>query len=481
MIDTTNVSLMGHLCNLGTIPQMGGAPPPEGVAGNAVLPYCAPSMNKAIIHVPRRFVSHEWGGTETVITEISRQQQRAGFQPKIVTSMALADCRTEAVHGIPVQRHSYCYPFLGLSPDDKAALDKKGGNLLSLPLFAGLMKEPGVRLFHAHSLKRLGGSVATAARLRKKPFVVSLHGGVFDVPKSELGAMTRPIEGKFEWGRLFGALFRSRRILDEADMVICVGRSELDAAKKKLGHDRIAYLPNGVDTEKFTHGDGAAFRARHGIPADAFVVMNISRIDSQKNQLLLVEAFAQIRQTNTRARLVLIGPETQPEYGARLRETIAALGLQGAVLILPGMRNDDPELLNAYHACDTFVLPSMHEPFGIVVLEAWSAGKPVIASRIGGLKHLITDERTGLFFDVESDVASGHLARQLRRLSGNASLCQALSRNGRQEAVSHYDWRRIHAMQEELYKQAEEHLERRISPTSRKQTTPVPATPKLPA
>jgi len=415
----------------------------------------ASHMSQTILHVPRRFVSHEWGGTETVITEISRQQQAAGFQPKIFTSMALADRYVEIIRGVPVKRYNYCYPFLGLTQADKAALDKKGGNLLSLPLFNALLKEPDVRLFHAHSLKRLGGSTATAARLQKKPFVVSLHGGVFDVPEAELGTMTKPIEGKFEWGRLFGALFKSRRILDDADMVICVGQSEMEAAKKKLHHDRIAYLPNGVDTEKFKGGHGGRFRARHGIPAEAFLVLNISRLDSQKNQHVLVQAFTRFHRTNPKAHLVLIGPETQPDYAARLRHLIWELGVQNQVTILPGLHNDDPSLLDAYQACDTFVLPSMHEPFGIVVLEAWSAGKPVIASHIGGLKHLVRDEINGLFFDVEDVAAVEHLTRQLHRLKDEPDLRQLLAMNGRHEAAAHYDWRHIHSRQESLYQQAE--------------------------
>ena len=92
-----------------------------------------------IIHVPRRFVAEEWGGTETVILEIARQQQLAGAQAEVFTSMALAKRREEAIGGVPVRRFPYCYPFFGLSPEDKAAMDKKGGNLLSLSLFAALL------------------------------------------------------------------------------------------------------------------------------------------------------------------------------------------------------------------------------------------------------------------------------------------------------------------------------------------------------
>ena len=419
------------------------------------------SHASTIVHVPRRFVAEEWGGTETVILEISRQQQRAGAAPVIMTSMALATLRNETIGGVPVKRYPYCYPFFGLSAADRAALDKKGGNLLSLSLFYALYREPNVRLFHAHALKRVGGEVRTAARLRKKPFVVSLHGGVFDVPAAELGTMLKPIENKTEWGKPFGALFGSRKVLTDADYVICVGQSEMEKAKRVLTHDRIAYLPNGVDCAKFATGDGAAFRARHGIPADAFLVLNISRIEAQKNQALLLEAFARFRQEEPKAFLVLIGPETQPSYAAKLRELVATHGMDRQVNILPGMRNDQPELVQAFHAANVFVLPSMHEPFGIVVLEAWSAGRAVIASRVGGLQGLVRDGDTGLFIDPNATDAAEDLAAKLGRLAADRAWREKLGEAGRREARANYDWPMIGRQLETLYQRAEEHCARR--------------------
>ena len=420
-----------------------------------------PGGAKTILHVPRRFVAEEWGGTETVILEISRQQKLAGLNPVIYTSMALARLREETIGGVPVRRFAYSYPFFGLTAADRAALDKKGGNLISFSLFAALLRAPNVRLFHAHALKRLGGEVRTAARLRKKPFVVSLHGGVFDVPQAELDLMLKPVENKTEWGKPLGALFGSRRVLTDADCVICVGRSEMEKARQQLGHDRIAYLPNGVDCAKFASADGAAFRARHGIPPGAFLALNISRIDAQKNQLLLLEAFIRFQATRPDAHLVFIGPETQPGYAAKLRELIAASGLTDRVKLLPGMRNDNPELIQAFHACDIFVLPSMHEPFGIVVLEAWSSGKPVIASRIGGLQSLVRDGDTGVFIDPNAPDAAADLAAKLGLFAREPDLCRTIGNAGRKEALAAYDWAQIGQQLETLYLRAEEHCARR--------------------
>lgn len=422
-----------------------------------------------IIHVPRRFVAEEWGGTETVILEISKQQKRSGWRPEIITSMALATERESEIGGVPVRRYPHVYPFFGLSAEEKRSMDKKGGNLLSLSLFTALLREPNVRLFHAHALKRLGGEVRTAAMLRKKPLVVSLHGGVFDVPQSELGAMLEPIRNKIEWGKPFGALFGSRRVLEDADCVICVGKSELEKAKCELSHNRLVYLPNGVDTAKFRTGDARSFRETHGIPGDSFLVVNVSRIDAQKNQLLLIEAFARFSLTSPEARMVIVGPETQAAYGVKLREAIVRHCLGDRVKLLQKFRNDDPQLVNAIHAADAFVLPSVHEPFGIVILEAWSAGKAVIASAVGGLKALIRDGETGLLFDPGAEGAPDRLCQLLVELQSRPELRERLASAGRSEALRCYDWSVIAADLERIYLEAEENAQaRRRGETSQK-------------
>ena len=158
---------------------------------------------------------------------------------------------------------------------------------------------------------------------------------------------------------------------------------------------------------------------------------------------------------------MLIGPETQPAYAAKLREFIAANHLTGRVKLLPGMRNDNPELIQAFHACDVFVLPSMHEPFGIVVLEAWSSGKPVVASHVGGLQALVREGETGFFFDPNAADAAAQLAAKLGLLAGSGELRAKMGAAGRQEALSRYDWAKIGLQLEELYQRAEEQRARR--------------------
>lgn len=406
-----------------------------------------------ILHVPRRFVAHEWGGTETVIGSLAMEQRRAGWQPEIHTSLALSDERTGEWNGVPVHRYGYCYPFFGLNGAQKAQMDKKGGNLLSLPLFTSLATTSNVRLFHAHALKRLGGEVFTAARLQRKPFIVTLHGGVFDVPAAELSQMMEAQTGKIEWGKVFGALFRSRKILEEADAVICVGRSEYDHAKKSLPHDRIHHLGNGVDPARFASADGTAFRRSHDLPAEAIVLACYSRFDPQKDQKTLIEAFDLLAREFPLLHLVLAGPQTVPAFVQALDDRIAASPFTNRIRRLGSLPFLGNALADAYHGCDVFVLPSRHEPFGIVVLEAWCAGKPVAVSRVGGLQHLVNENADGVFFE-PGDVAD--CAARLRILAADAAMRKRLGEEGRRKAREVYSWSRIADATEEIYSQAEE-------------------------
>ena len=407
-----------------------------------------------VLHVPRRFATDEWGGTESVVYNLCKQQRDLGLTPEIHTSRALSPLPREVWRDIPIRRYRYCYPFLGLSRDDIRALDKKGGNLLSLDLFIHLLAARDVRIYHAHVLKRMGGAVLTAARLRKKPFVATLHGNIFDVPAEEAASVVEAQTGKFEWGKPFGALFRSRHLLDEADAVLCVGFSEYEKAKAALTHDRVHHLPNGVTPESFSNGDRAAGRNALGWPEDAIAFGCLSRIDPQKNQLLLVEAFASLVQSQPgrEFRLLLGGPVTSPGYHQEITDLAGRLGIARLVDLHPAVVAESKTHRDLLAALDAFVLPSRHEPFGIVVLEAWASGLPVIASRVGGLTKLVTHEKDGLHFP-SGDAAA--LTAALARLADSPEFRESMAAAGSVKVTREYTWKAVAAKLEEIYQAAE--------------------------
>jgi glycosyltransferase involved in cell wall biosynthesis len=415
----------------------------------------ARATNTRVLHVPRRFAIDEWGGTESVIFNLCKQQQSRGLLPEIHTSRALAPTPREIWRDIPIRRYRYCYPFLGLSKEDIHALDKKGGNLLSLDLFYHLLAARDVRIYHAHVLKRMGGAVLTAARLRKKPFVATLHGNIFDVPAAEAASIVEAQQGHFEWGRPFGALFRSRHLLNDADAVLCVGFSEYEKAKSALDHDRVHHLPNGVTPESFANGSRDAGRKLLGWPDDAIGFGCLSRIDPQKNQLLLVQAFASLvaSKPNTEFRLLLGGPVTSPAYHQEIKDLICSHQLESRVTLHPSVVAESETHRNLLSALDVFVLPSRHEPFGIVILEAWASRRPVVASRVGGLEKLVDHERDGLHFPSGDADA---LAAAMGRLAADSGLRCSLAEAGYQKMTRQYTWKAVNERLEEIYQLAED-------------------------
>lgn len=413
----------------------------------------APPINR-ILHIPRRFSQDEWGGTEAVITNLCAAQLEMGMRPEIHTSLALSKTPHENFRGFPIHRYHYNYPFFGLSAEEIHQLDKKGGNLLSWPLYRALRKAKDVRIFHAHVTKRTGASVLKAAKLAKRPCVVTLHGNMFDVPKAEADDVVASQKGHFEWGRIFGAYFGSRTMLDEVDAILCVGYSEYEKAKEVLGADRVHFLPNGVHPERFvsTEAERATARAELDFEEDSFVYGCISRIDPQKNQLLLIEAFSAVATQNPKARLVICGPMTNADYAAKLEAAAQASGFADRIRILPPVTPDTPEHRGRFAALDCFVLPSRHEPFGIVVLEAWASDKPVIAADVGGLGRLVSDGKTGL--KIESGNAA-ELTAAMQRMINEPELCHSLTQAAQELVKSTYTWPQIARQLETLYQQVE--------------------------
>lgn len=397
-----------------------------------------PKKLKRVIHIPRRFVSTEWGGTETTILQLSRCLLKRGIVSDIFTSKALSNTKEEKIAGVRVKRFSYFYPFFKLGRAANHQMDLKGGNLFSFALLWQLLFTRNLDLIHLHTGKRLGGIARTVAKLRGIPYVVTLHGGVFDVPEGEQRKMVQPGESAgLEWGKALGALVGARRVLEDADALICVGENEAQAARRAMPEKRIHTLPNGVDCKAFASGDRARFRRLHGIAEDEKVILCLSRIDYQKNQLALIEALPRILAVEPKTKLLLVGPITVPAYQASLAESIKTLDLADKIIQLPGIAFGDKRLFDAYQASDVFNLPSLHEPFGIVILEAWAAGLPVVASRVGGIPDFTCHGEDALLIDPNS---SAELAAANIKLLQDEAYAKRLAAQGRSKAKDKYDW-----------------------------------------
>ena len=357
-----------------------------------------------IAHVLRRLSFDDWGGTEQVVWNIAKAQKAAGHDVRLFATTALwKDFNTkntkgtkgfwgalrslrslcslcwknkqfiETVDGIEIYRFRPVYPWWPMPKKLVAELDRKGGN----PFVPGLgkaLREWQPDVIHCHAMARIA---ELCLRIGVKT-VVSLHGGGANVPTVEAKSLKAPTRGRFPWGKLLDYAFGwTRRIPEDFDGIVCVGEDEYERYRAK--HPRVMFLPNGVDTTLF-----AGKSVTSGNSGSSATLLCVARIDRQKNQLALIENLTR----HPGRKLRLVGPVTQQDYREQLERRAVELGVADRVTFVGALKPGSPELLAEYRAADIFVLPSRHEPFGIVVLEAWAAGLPVAASDVGGLGRL---------------------------------------------------------------------------------------------
>lgn len=401
----------------------------------------------SIVHIPRRFTRNAWGGTETCITQIAKAQNQLGLNAKIFTTQALDDVAKEDIQGISVTRFPYFYPMLGLSKQAKQQLDYCGGNLFSTGLFQGLLKQKKLRMLHAHTGNRVGAIVRTVAKLRNCPYVITLHGGKpADVQAQPLNKTNKV----FEWGRALGAIMGSHKVLKDAAAVICVDKSQAVWLKTEHPEIKSCYLPNGVDHQFFSTPTQHNLRQHYGIDQHQKLILQVGRIDPQKNQLFMLSVFARLLQNSPNTVLMLVGPCTNQGYLKQLRAAINHQGLNQKVKIISDLQHDDTLLAAAYQQADVLCLPSVHEPFGLVILEAWSAKLPVVAAKLGGICSFAEHGKDSLLLATD-DIESWTRAIELHLRQPDYAKTQAF--NGYSKTKQHYDWSVINHRLLDLYRE----------------------------
>lgn len=204
----------------------------------------------------------------------------------------------------------------------------------------------------------------------------------------------------------------------------------------------IEVLYEGVNIDQFRPNPESGRRLRAELGLEGVIVLYVGRLCDQKGTGVLLDAWERFRPSG--ATLLLAGPigqffgSVQP---SELPERMAALGVHylGAV--------QDRHLANVYNACDVFVMPTVHdEMFGMAALEAQACGKPVIASRLGGLVEAVSD-KSGLF------VAPGDrraLGEALEEMVGDADRRAEMGVAARQHALG-FTWDRIAASAQSIY------------------------------
>ncbi len=295
-------------------------------------------------------------------------------------------------------------------------------DLAALVRLAGLLRRTKPQIVHAHDSLSFW-LAGLAARLSRFPVRVVVH------------KRTDHLPGRF--GR-----FRYNHF---ADRVIAIsGAARESLLKASVAEEKVALIYSSVDSERFTPKDGslaAGFREEMGFSAEWPLVGTIGTLAARKGQTYLLEAARTILQSRPETRFLICG---RGPLQASLKARAQELGVGERVVFL-GERDDVRPLLAALQV---FVLPSLAEGLGVSALEAMAVGKPVVASRVGGLAEVVEDGRTGFLV---SPGQAEQLTAAITRLLEDASLREILGKNARLRVETVFSRERMIERTEEVY------------------------------
>jgi sugar transferase (PEP-CTERM/EpsH1 system associated) len=383
-----------------------------------------------VMHVVYRF---DVGGLENGVVNLINHMPAERFRHAVV---ALTDCAEAFCRRI--QRDDVRFLSLHKPPGHGAKL---------YPQLYRLFRSHRPAIVHTRNLAALESAVpAWAAGVPAR--VHGEHG--WDV--SDPGGTRR----KFQWLRRAYSPFVSRYVAlsghIESYLVERVG----------IAPRRVERICNGVDTTRFVPASALHLASRPAVAgagqgvridlagspfgADQLVVGTVGRLQTVKDQVNLVRAFAiavRAGEAGRRLRLLVAGDGPQR---AEVEAEIAAAGI-GNITWLAGERSDVPEVMRAL---DVFALPSRAEGISNTILEAMASGLPVVATEVGGNAELVAAGETGLLVPPEDPA---RMAEALLRYTSHGALRQNHGAAGRKRVEQHFSVDNMVARYTSLYEQ----------------------------
>src|SRR5512132_2701126 len=211
----------------------------------------------------------------------------------------------------------------------------------------------------------------------------------------------------------------------------------------QVSNGKVHIVPNGVSYHAYNGFiDPAAVKGRYGIAPMAPTILAIGRMTAQKGMDMLVEAVPMVLASYPETKFILIGGG--PEKDAIVRRA-HEVGAAHTIVFLESPSRE--ECIDLKRAVDVVVVPSRNEPFGIVVLEAWAAGKPVVATLAGGPREFIWHDVNGFLVDSNP----GGLAHGIGSLLADHEHSRALGANGRRAVEDRFHGDNVAVFTEDVY------------------------------
>ena len=256
-----------------------------------------------------------------------------------------------------------------------------------------------------------------------------------------------------ETGRLNGkrpTLTQERTKQQEAELIsysdrviVCSDYMEKELQREyAFRKEKLAVIPNGVN-RMGEIGESEHIRLLLQRYPHKRLVLALGRMVPEKGFDTFIDAAVIILKDHPGCLFIAGGKGPLLEA---YRRRVTQLGLERSIIFVGFLYEQEKKTMLKY--CDLLVVPSIYEPFGIVALEGMVAGKPVIASRTGGLAHIMEDHFSGLYFDPGN---VEQLVGQIRKVLEDPALGKSLGEKAREKALKEYDWEDVRQKTEVIY------------------------------
>ena len=317
-----------------------------------------------IDHVTPHFLP-DVGGVESHVHQLARYLLSRGHEVVVHTSQH-SPRRTrlppaEVIDGITVRRYR---------------------NAVRLGYYATVFRPEirGADLVHLHGYGHWSNDWSARRASGSFPVVYSLHHGLANPSPTPMAAFRRDV-----YDRLIG--FPTLR---KSNLLVAASQVDVEwLDQRDFEHPRVEVIPTGLEAAAFELGDAERGHTRANVES---YVLFVGRLHREKSIDDLLRAFASLAAKNLG--LVIVGPDAGVRHSL---ESIAHdLHVADRVRFLGEV--DERTKRDLLAGCEVLVLPSFYESQGIVILEAWAQGRPVIASRVGGVPYLVREGEDGLTY-----------------------------------------------------------------------------------
>ncbi len=240
----------------------------------------------------------------------------------------------------------------------------------------------------------------------------------------------------------FTNLLLWRSFKDAKVLIACSHYEKGGMVRMGIEPSQVVVVPMGIHLKEWKDADGERFRRRYGLEGKKIVLFAGPK-SFDKGAIHLLRAMKKIESRAGDSVLAAIGLPTR-EWDRKKRM------LDKSNLLDLGYVSEE-EKKDAFDACDLLVVPSRYDSFGIVYLEAWKCGKPVIGAKVGAIPEVIEEDRDGLlveFGDVEE------LASKISYLLGRTDLRREMGETGRKKVIERFNWEKNIEIIEKAFEEA---------------------------